>query len=153
MKFLADHMLGSLAKWLRFFGFDTAYPKVLPDKELIALAKREERIVLTRDKDLANVKGIDALYIESTDLEEQLTEVIVRYNLKITKEFSRCSLCNSILIEVEKSQVKGKVPEKVYNWQDEYWECPKCKKYYWQGTHFKGIKEKLEKLKRKTPAA
>ena len=153
MKFLADHMLGSLAKWLRFFGFDTAYPKVLPDKELIALAKREERIVLTRDKDLANVKGIEALYIKSTDLEEQLMEIITRFNLKITNEFSRCSLCNSILIEVEKGQVKGKVPEKVYDWQDEYWECPKCQKYYWQGTHFQGIKEKLEKLKRKTPAA
>jgi len=153
MKFLADHMLGSLAKWLRFFGFDTAYPQVLPDKELITIAKREERIVLTRDKDLANVKGIEALYMESTDLEEQLIEVITRFNLKITNEFSRCSLCNSILINVEKGQVKGKVPEKVYDWQDEYWECPKCKKYYWQGTHFKGIKEKLEKLKRKTPAA
>ncbi len=152
MKFLADHMLGSLAKWLRFFGFDTLYPKVLPDKELIALTKKEERILLTRDKDLANVKGIEALYIKSTDLEEQLIEVIARYNLKITNEFSRCSLCNSILIKVEKDQVKGKVPEKVFNWQDEYWECPECKKYYWQGTHFKGIKEKLEKLKRKTPA-
>lgn len=152
MRFLADHMLGSLAKWLRFFGFDTVYPKVLPDKELITLAKREERIVLTRDKDLANVKGIEALYIKSTNLEEQLIEVLTRFNLKITNEFSRCSLCNSILIEVEKGQVKGKVPEKVYNWQDEYWECPKCQKYYWQGTHFKGIKEKLERLKRKTPA-
>lgn len=153
MRFLADHMLGSLAKWLRFFGFDTAYPKVLPDKELITLAKRENRIVLTRDKDLANVKSIDALFIESTDLEEQLLQVITTFNLKITNEFSRCSLCNSILIEVEKGQVKDKVPEKVYNWQNEYWKCPTCDKYYWQGTHFVGIREKLEKLKRKTPAA
>ncbi|MEE9152304.1 MAG: Mut7-C RNAse domain-containing protein [Thermoplasmata archaeon] len=152
MKFLADHMHGSLTRWLRFFGFDTAYPQVLPDEKLIAIAKREGRILLTRDKDLARVKGIEALYIESTDLEEQLVQVIARFNLKITKAFSRCSICNSILTKVKKTHVKGKVPEKVYAWQDEFWKCEKCDKYYWQGTHFKGIKDKLDELKRKTSA-
>ena len=153
MKFIADHMLGSLARWMRFFGFDTLYPKVLPDKELIALAKKESRALLTRDKDLANVKDIDALYIQSTDLEEQLIQVMTSFNLKITEAFSRCALCNSTLIKVDKSLVLGKVPEKVYNWQKEFWMCEKCSKYYWQGTHFKGIKEKIQMLERKTSTA
>ena len=153
MKLLADHMLGSLARWLRFFGFDTAYPDVLPDKELISLAKKEERVVLTRDKDLAKVKGLTVLYVDSTNLEEQLTQVIKKFNLKIKDSFSRCSVCNSILIQVDKAAMEGKVPEKVYQWQDKFWKCPKCRKYYWQGTHFQGIKRKLEELERKSATA
>lgn len=153
MKFIADHMLGSLARWLRFFGFDTLYPDVQPDSELITLAKNENRVLLTRDKDLAQTKGADALYIRSVDLDEQLIQVISAFDLRITEAFSRCALCNSTLIKVEKKSVVGKVPEKVFTRQDEYWLCQKCHKYYWQGTHFKGIKEKIDVLERKASSA
>jgi uncharacterized protein with PIN domain len=150
MIFLADHMLGSLARWLRFFGFDTAYPEVLPDKMLIAIAKREGRTILTRDKELAKTKEIETLYIESVELEKQLTQVFETYNLKIDSAFSRCSLCNSILKPVKKSDVKEKVPEKVFLRQNEFWMCKECKKYYWQGTHYLGIKAKIKELEGKT---
>jgi uncharacterized protein with PIN domain len=150
MRFCADHMLGSLARWLRFLGFDCAYPDVLPDKELVILVKKEDRTLLTRDRELAKSKHINALYIESTDLDEQLAQVIKNFKLKITNPFSRCSACNSILTEVGKSQVEGKVPEKVFSRQDEFWWCQKCDKYYWHGTHFQGIKSKIEQLERKT---
>lgn len=151
MKFLADHMLGSLARWMRFFGFDCAYPKVLPDKELVDMVKNEERIILTRDKDLAQSKDVEAFYIESTDLDKQIALVLENFNLKITDPFSRCSVCNSVLIKVKKSEVEGKVPEKVFAWQDEFLKCENCQKYYWQGTHFKGIMDKIDKLEGKTP--
>jgi uncharacterized protein with PIN domain len=153
MKFIADHMLGSLARWMRFFGFDTLYPDVLDDKELRALAERKNRILLTRDKDLANARGVETLYIGSTDLDEQLIFVITTFDLKVEKAFSRCGLCNSILVSVDKESVEGKVPEKVFEWKDEYWFCEKCNKYYWQGTHYKGIEEKIKALERKTPTA
>jgi uncharacterized protein with PIN domain len=58
-----------------------------------------------------------------------------------------------MLVSVKKELVKDKVPEKVYEWQNEFWECQKCQKYYWQGTHFRGMKAKLEELKGKTSAA
>ena len=150
MKFIADHMLGSLARWLRFLGFDTAYPEVLSDKELADLAAIEDRILLTRDKELANAKGASALLINGTDIDEQLSQVMDAYDLEIKDELSRCSLCNSILIPVKKEHVKGKVPERVYEFQNEFRECSQCKKYYWPGTHYKNIKNKLEDLKGKT---
>ena len=152
MKFLADNMLGSLARWLRFLGFDTAYPDVLTDKDLKELARQENRVLLTRDKELSKAKDIAVVYIESIDLKEQLVQVVANYNLKITSAFSRCSLCNSLLDPVDKKEVEGKVPEKVFNLQDEYWECQKCKKFYWQGTHYQGIKKKLEELEGKASA-
>jgi uncharacterized protein with PIN domain len=152
MNFLADHMLGSLARWLRFFGFDTAYPEVQPDAKLIEIAQREGRTILTRDKELASTKEVDTLYIKSVDLEMQLVQVLEKYDLKIDCTFSRCSLCNSILSPVKKSEVKGKVPEKVFLMQNEFWKCQECKKYYWHGTHYKGIKAKIKELEGKTAA-
>jgi uncharacterized protein with PIN domain len=150
MKFLADHMLGSLARWLRFFGFDCAYPDALSDKELKEIAKKEERILLTRDKELSRAKDITTLYIESTDMEEQLVRVVLEFHLKPTDALSRCSLCNSILEKIEKSEVKGKVPENVFSLQNEFWKCNRCGKYYWKGTHYQGIKKTLEELERKS---
>lgn len=150
MKLISDHMLGSLARWLRFLGFDTAYPDVLPDKELAELAAKEDRILLTRDKELASAKGVSALLIQSTDFDEQLKQVVTAYGLEIKNELSRCSLCNTLLVSVTKEMVKDKVPERVYEIQNEFWECTQCNKYYWPGTHYKNIKNKLEKLKGKT---
>ncbi len=150
MRFIADHMLGSLARWLRFLGFDTAYPDVLSDKELAQLAEKEDRILLTRDKELARTKGVSALLINSTDIDEQLSQVMAAYDLEIEDELSRCSLCNTNLIPIKKELVKDKVPERVFEIQNEFWECRQCKKYYWAGTHYKNIKIKLKELKGKT---
>src|SRR5207245_3517686 len=73
VKLLCDHMLGSLARWLRFMGYDTAYPPPAPDRELVDCARREGRILLTRDKELAaRVSG--SVQVRSDDLEEQMRE-------------------------------------------------------------------------------
>ena len=49
MKFLCDQMLGSLAKQMRIFGFDTYYANGdIQDSELIEIAKKQKRILTTR---------------------------------------------------------------------------------------------------------
>jgi uncharacterized protein with PIN domain len=152
MRFLADHMLGSLAHWLRFLGFDCAYPEVQPDKELRSIAQEEDRILLTRDKDLSRAKDTETLYIISTDLKKQLLQVLTTFDLKIEDAFSRCSLCNSLLSPIEKEKVRGTVPKRVFELQNEFWECKVCQKYYWHGTHYQGIKNKIHELEGKSPA-
>ena len=49
MKFLADGMLGKLARWLRMLGQDVIYSTQLNDNELLGLAKAECRVLLTKD--------------------------------------------------------------------------------------------------------
>lgn len=74
MKFIADMMLGRLARWLRLYGYDTRYG-VEDDDEIISIAKKEGRIILTRDFELvkkARKLGIDAIYVESNSIEEQM---------------------------------------------------------------------------------
>jgi uncharacterized protein with PIN domain len=143
-KLICDHMLGTLARWLRILGFDTAYPKPLEDEDLVGLARREDRIILTRDKDLASRKGVRALYISSDVLEEQVEQVLKELRLTIRDPMSRCPLCNTLLEEVERGDVAGKVPEGVYEQQQEFWRCPTCDKYYWQGSHWDRMSRQIE---------
>jgi len=52
VKFLADGMLGKLTRWLRMLGQDVKYSVQLGDDELLAMAKKEHRVLLTRDFEL-----------------------------------------------------------------------------------------------------
>ena len=51
-RFVLDIHLGKLANSLRLLGFDTLYCNDYADEELAQISASEERILLTRDKDL-----------------------------------------------------------------------------------------------------
>ena len=78
MKFVVDHMLGRLAKWLRILGYDTVYSPSLDDPDLVRISQAEGRLLLTRDTGIARRKGIECLLIDSDRLEEQLAQVAGR---------------------------------------------------------------------------
>ena len=155
MKFLADRMLGKLAKWLRFLGYDTLYPEVLDDDELIQISKSESRVLLTRDRTIAQSKrkleGVPAIcYVESENVDHQLEQVIKDLNLEIgDKILTRCAECNGELTEVDKNAVQGHVARGVFERQDKFWQCPGCRKYYWEGSHYDKITKKIAMLKGK----
>ncbi len=138
-------MLGKLAKYLRFLGYDAYYPSgKMSDEEIMEIARREERILLTRDRELARRAG--GVYIESDRYEEQLKFVIKKFGLEDAHLLSRCSICNVPLVPVEKEKVKDKVPPYVYEHNDEFYICPSCGRVYWYGSHTKRIEEKLRKI-------
>ena len=145
MKLLCDHMLGSLARWLRFMGYDTAYPEPTSDRDLIDLARREERILLTRDKELAG-RVREAVGIRSGDLEEQIREVAAVLPLRLIDPLSRCSLCNSVLLPVSRDAIEELVPVGVRSRHEEFWRCPSCQRVYWQGSHWDKMVERLNHL-------
>ncbi len=159
MKFLADAMLGKLTHWLRMVGQDVLYSVEFDDSELLALAKKEERILLTKDFELykrAFVKGLDAYYVEGATESERLAEVAKRYNLPLTVDMdkSHCPICNTKLAVALKEQLKEELEKNTYTYYDKFWKCPNCGQIYWQGAHWNQIndtlsqaKAKLEKLK------
>jgi hypothetical protein len=148
MKFIADDMLGKLAKWLRILGYDTIYYRTQNDYDLIELAQNDGRILLTRDIQLSRNWLVPTLLIKDEIIDEQLKQVIQRFNLKIGDGlFSRCPKCNTLLVEIKKEKIKDKIPEFVYQTYDEFWTCTTCNRYYWAGTHWMNIKEKVESLK------
>lgn len=150
MKLLCDHMLGSLAKWLRIFGFDTVYPDATTnDDSVMQIAKEEKRLLISRDKELlqrAKKAQIPFLEIQTTNLTEQLTQVLTTIPLDEKSILTRCILCNTPLLSVEKKDIKKHIPEKVFKTRDEFWLCPVCHKYYWMGTHYENMMGKIKKL-------
>ncbi len=145
MKLLCDHMLGTLAKWLRFMGYDTAYPGPLDDTALIAAARAEGRVLLTRDKELA-ARSPGAVRVRSDVLEEQVREVASALDLRLVDPLSRCSVCNGELVPVPHETVRGLVPEGVRSRHQEFWQCPTCHRVYWQGSHWDKMVERLNRL-------
>ena len=161
MKFLADAMLGKLTRWLRMLGRDTLYSVEFDDSELLSLAKKEQRVLLTKDFELykrAIVKGLDAYYVEGTTEADRLAEVAKRYNLPLTVDMdkSHCPICNTKLVVALKEQLKEELEKNTYTHYDNFWKCPNCGQIYWQGAHWKQInstlkeaQELVEKLKEK----
>jgi hypothetical protein len=142
--FIVDHMLGSLARWLRMLGYDSHYDKTLSDNEIIGFAKKEKRKILTRDRELAERGG--GFYISSTELEEQLVAVAKEFSLSYRPDRMRCSVCNGTLQKIDAVSIKDKVPQRSFENATEFWRCDSCRKIYWDGTHWKGIMDRFERL-------
>ena len=144
-RFLCDEMLGKLAKWLRLLGYDTTYEKTKDDGLLIIMAEKEHRVLLTRDKQLSErMKG--AFLIDSDDPDDQLIQVFSAFGLSKDKALTLCTVCGHVLNQVVKEKAKGRVPPKVFELQDEFWYCVRCDKYYWRGSHYDKITDRIEKL-------
>jgi uncharacterized protein with PIN domain len=136
IKFVADVMVGKLARWLRVLGFDVVYSNVLDDDEIVRLAKSENRIILTRDNRLAaRCRDSQYLFVESDAYKEQLQQVLRAFGLKDFNVFSRCLECNTPLQEVDKETVFERIPPFIYLTQDRFATCPTCNRVYWHGTH------------------
>jgi uncharacterized protein with PIN domain len=146
--FLADSMLGTLAKWLRILGYDTAYDVRLDDNQLVRLARSQGRVLLTRDTAFLARRGLRLVFIESQVLEEQLTQVIRICGLRTDNPFTRCPVCNTELEQVPKYEAWGQVPPYVSQTQEQFSLCPECNQFYWRGTHWQRMKDKLDNLAR-----
>ena len=73
LRFVADVMLGRLAKWLRLAGFDVLYSNRFSDDELIEISNRERRVLLSRDTRLLIRKPVRAfIFIDSEDIQKQI---------------------------------------------------------------------------------
>ena len=145
-------MLGKLTRWLRLLGYDVKYSRSLNDEQLIEIAKRESRILLTRDLKLyrqATVQKINSFFVERTTEAKKLASLAKRFNLKLDFDVtvSRCPKCNARIKPVAKEEIAGKVPETTASYYDEFWECSNCEKIYWQGAHWKRINKTLEEAK------
>ena len=147
-KFVADAMLGSLARWLRAAGFDTVYMKDVPDREIVACALRDNRTILSRDHHFEKMKSVRYLVlIESTRLATQFRQVVETLHLDTKRGlFTRCMECNHLLEQVEKSDVQSLVPPYVYKNCHQFSHCPHCHRIYWAGTHISQIQDKIRKM-------
>ena len=153
MKFLVDRMLGKLARELRMLGYDAIYYRGEDAHQLIHLARQEERIILTRNTKLILKKLEDRISTVTEDIPLlQLRELIRKGLISPDEEnlFSRCLLCNALLDEIPREEAEGKVPDFILYEQKEFFQCPQCRRIYWQGTHQKNMQRRVEELRTST---
>lgn len=151
-RFFCDAMLGKLCKWLRVAGFDAAYARRSIPIQLVDKARREGRILLTRNTKVASRENLPPhMFLASDSWEDQLLEVARTFGLELTSEaFARCLACNVELVPVEnRADVETVVPEYVYRRVAEFHQCPACGKVFWEGTHIGRMAERLSAVARR----
>jgi uncharacterized protein with PIN domain len=147
-KFILDVHLGKLARSLRLFGFDTLYENNYDDHAIVELSEAENRIVLTRDKNLLKHKSVSiAYFIRSQFPEEQLMEVINRFDLKPSfRFFKRCVECNGLIESVTKASVLDQLLPKTILYYNDFFQCTNCKRIYWRGSHYEHMQQFIDKI-------
>lgn len=147
MKFIVDAMAGRLAKWLRILGFDTVYSRGGGPQELLERARREKRTVLTRNETLQRDNPSGVVLLHSGILAEQIRQVVEQLDLKERiRSFTRCSECNTPLLPKSKEEARGHVPFFVHQTQERFGYCPRCHRFYWEGTHHREMLKRLARL-------
>lgn len=148
-RFFADTMLGKLARWLRVAGCDVAYEPLLDDAELVARAREEGRLILTRDTLLIRRRWAREhhLFVVGDHWRDQLRQLVTALDIDPFRRFlTRCLECNEPLRDVDRMKVAQRVPPYVHDTRELFRECPACGRIYWGGTHRERMAAELEKL-------
>jgi uncharacterized protein with PIN domain len=154
MKFVADCMLGRLAKWLKILGFDVLFFSKAEDKELIAISRKEGRVLLTRDTGLIEKtkKQKSRLFVASDKWQEQLVQVLDEFGLwDVVRPNSRCIECNRVLKPLAKARARNLVTPYVLEHAQSFALCPGCGRVFWQGTHYGDMEKKIAAILKLEP--
>ena len=138
VSFVLDVHLGKLARRMRLLGFDICYRNDLDDAEIMEIADREGRIILTRDLGiLKHRKVMHGYLVRSDQIDCQLREVLIRYELYGQIHlWTRCMVCNGLMERVEKAEVLDRLEPKTRLYYEDFHRCSSCDQLYWQGSHF-----------------
>lgn len=136
-RFVADVHLGTLARYLRLVGFDTLWRNDLDDAEIIDIAARDKRIILTRDRGiLRDGRVTHGYWLRATEPLVQLEEVVAALQLGgAIRPFTRCMECNGTLRTIERREAARFVPLRVLVLHRRYSRCDDCGRVYWSGSH------------------
>jgi uncharacterized protein len=149
MKFFVDQNLGRLTKWLRFLGFDVEQMKLTRKISPILPQPQRNTFFLTRQTSLpAKLNRPDLIVLASDRVESQLAEICRRLNVspETWAPLKRCSTCNQVLEAIPADQADGRVPEFTSQKHHHFFECPQCRRIFWEGSHQVRIRHQLQKL-------
>lgn len=148
IRLILDVHLGKLARYMRLLGFDTMYQTYLEDDQIVSIASRENRIVLTRDIQLLkNSQVTHGYWVRSQKPMEQLREVIQRLDLsKKIRPFHRCMECNGIIKHVDKTEIINFLKPKTRIHYEDFYQCEQCHRVYWNGSHYQRMVSMLLNL-------
>ena len=142
VRFVVDCMLGSLARKLRIYGFDTKYDPKIDDETLLSIGLDNGRVLLTLDRSLVKVaikRKVSAILLNGGNDEDRMVAVFQKLELRINPidpSEARCPICNGNIIIAEKGMVSNQVSNKLLSEHEVFYVCAKCGKIYWEGGHW-----------------
>jgi hypothetical protein len=143
---LADEMVGRLARYLRFMGCDTTYARGWSDDEIVRRARDEDRVVLTRDRQLSR-RAAKAVLLTSSRLEDQVRATWAAFPEWAPEvRFERCTLCNGLLEELSPeplSTTGARIPGDRVAAGRLLYQCRDCGHRYWEGSHTDAVRRRL----------
>jgi uncharacterized protein with PIN domain len=148
-RFLVDHNIGKLARWLRLLGFDAAFFTGADDNDMVKQALAESRIILTRDtaiqrRRVATSGRFIVITFETENADEKMWQLLDKMPLiEQSQPYTRCIECNAPLRAIEKPTVTTRIPQYTFETQEEFMECPVCGRVYWRGTHWHALEKRL----------
>jgi uncharacterized protein len=143
-------MLGTLGRYLRFMGYDTMSANSIrpgnprEDSLLLGIAMREERFLLTRDRELANRGGERTVFISPVEVLLQIQELVDLQLIEPRIRMTRCSLCNEKLRRAHEKEIQGSGYAPEHRTSLNFFWCVRCRKLYWTGSHTKDIENRLK---------
>ncbi len=133
-------MLGRLARFMRFRGYDVLYDNKAEDEFL--RRRSRYRIVLTKDRGLAKLIRDGRVYlVKTTGAETQLREILQAFP---EQKSSRCIECNGKLSRIRKRKIEHLIPPFVFRKYDAFYFCRVCRRVYWAGSHYERASRVLE---------
>src|SRR5262245_30377333 len=141
-------MVRGLARWLRAAGYDASWHPGIADPDLVRLARAEGRALLSCDTDVFLFGAVRDGVVPALEVplrqspQGQLAFVLGKLNLPLREP--RCMACGGDLAEVPRERAAGRVPPRSLAWQERFWECRRCAKVFWRGTHWGRITGQLE---------
>ncbi len=145
-RWIADEMLGRLARYLRFVGADVEYARGASDDEILQRAEREDRQILTRDRGLA-ARTPRAFLLRSTGIRDQWREMLALWpGLGGEVRFERCTECNGELRPYRRGSDparEGGVPSAERAPGLALFACAACGHLYWEGSHTASMRARL----------
>lgn len=147
MRLLLDAMLGGLRSYLRMCGHDTAYTLEIgieADEAILAVAAREDRRLITRDRQLG-ARAENAMLLTSRETRAQLAELAAAgVDLTLPATPDRCSDCNGGLERVEpEARTPPNAPDPD---ESPVWRCRDCGQLFWKGSHWDRVADTLAEL-------
>ena len=154
VRFIVDVHLGTLAGYLRMFGFDTRVSGARGDEELARLSRQEGRILLTRDRGLLKRRIVThGLLVRSLVPRRQLAQVFERFELagpvRSATGGSRASSAGAwpaagFSSGSTRAWSSTRCRPALRETFSEFSRCAGCGKVFWRGTHWEGMRRLAE---------
>ncbi|TKJ41887.1 hypothetical protein CEE37_04780 [candidate division LCP-89 bacterium B3_LCP] len=144
--FILETELFPLCKALRMLGFDALCRSDLSHRDAIARSIEERRVWVLKSPATPGLHyGIKYFLLETDEVPDQLDEIDEQYTIREgVTYFSRCLKCNLLLTAIPEEKLLNKVPERILQNFNKFQHCTSCKRIYWQGSHLKRMRQKLE---------